>query len=233
MRPGDVVVQLGNWHSWTNPRTASRMAFVMMGARFIESHTDQSAARSPAGEVRSSSRAPGGGSVRPVRRIVTIDDESGKSRAIADGPSPDVRTDPARPGFASTRIWVTDRTPARSEPSSKRWERRAHPPTLPTRDILTCSGRAPSTWRSSSTERSRSSSTPWRFLSTPEIPWCSAGPITPGATDRRDQRSLRSRRTTRRRSGHQTATAADQDALFQPIAPESEVFLLPQIGGGV
>ena len=28
-------------------------------------------------------------------------------------PPPDVRTDPARPGFASTRIWVTDRTPAR------------------------------------------------------------------------------------------------------------------------
>jgi uncharacterized cupin superfamily protein len=51
--------------------------------------------------------------VKPVRRIVTIDDESGKSVAIHDGPSPDVRTDPARPGYSSTRIWVTDRTPAR------------------------------------------------------------------------------------------------------------------------
>ena len=50
---------------------------------------------------------------RPVRRIVTIDDENGRSTAIQDGPSPDVRTDPARPGFSSTRIWVTDRTPAR------------------------------------------------------------------------------------------------------------------------
>ncbi len=40
-------------------------------------------------------------------------DENDKSRAIADGPAPDVRTDRARPGFASTRIWVTDRTPAR------------------------------------------------------------------------------------------------------------------------
>ena len=50
---------------------------------------------------------------KPVRRIVTIDDESGKSVAIHDGPSPDVMTDPARPGYASTRIWVTDRTPAR------------------------------------------------------------------------------------------------------------------------
>jgi len=50
---------------------------------------------------------------KPVRRIVTIDDDKGKSRAIQDGPLPDVRTDPARPGFAMTRIWVTDRTPAR------------------------------------------------------------------------------------------------------------------------
>jgi len=52
---------------------------------------------------------------KPVRRIVTIDDADGKSIAIADGPSPDVRRDPARPGYASTRIWVTDRTPARIE----------------------------------------------------------------------------------------------------------------------
>jgi uncharacterized cupin superfamily protein len=50
---------------------------------------------------------------RPVRRLVTIEDGNGRSRVIADGPSPDVRTDPARPGFSSTRLWVTDRTPAR------------------------------------------------------------------------------------------------------------------------
>ena len=49
----------------------------------------------------------------PVRRIVTIDDADGRSTAIQDGPSPDVRTDPARPGYSATRIWVTDRTPAR------------------------------------------------------------------------------------------------------------------------
>jgi mannose-6-phosphate isomerase-like protein (cupin superfamily) len=51
--------------------------------------------------------------VKPVRRIITVDGEDGKSVAIADGPSPDVRTDPARPGYTSTRVWVTDRTPAR------------------------------------------------------------------------------------------------------------------------
>jgi len=32
MKPGDVVVQLSNWHGWTNPRQGSLMAFVMMGA---------------------------------------------------------------------------------------------------------------------------------------------------------------------------------------------------------
>ena len=53
--------------------------------------------------------------MKPVRRIVTVDDEDGRSTAIHDGPSPDVRTDPARSGFSSTRIWVTDRTPARIE----------------------------------------------------------------------------------------------------------------------
>lgn len=32
LEPGDVVVQLANWHGWTNPDGASMMAFVMMGA---------------------------------------------------------------------------------------------------------------------------------------------------------------------------------------------------------
>jgi mannose-6-phosphate isomerase-like protein (cupin superfamily) len=49
--------------------------------------------------------------LKPVRRIVTIDDAEGKSVAIADGPSPDVRGDPARPGFSSARIWVADSSP--------------------------------------------------------------------------------------------------------------------------
>jgi hypothetical protein len=52
------------------------------------------------------------GDIKSVRRIV-VADENGRSRAIADGPTPDVRTDPARPGYSSSRIWVTDRTPGR------------------------------------------------------------------------------------------------------------------------
>lgn len=50
---------------------------------------------------------------KPVRRLVTADDAQGRSHKIADGPSPDVRVDSARPGYSATRIWVTDRTPAR------------------------------------------------------------------------------------------------------------------------
>jgi hypothetical protein len=47
---------------------------------------------------------------KPARRVVVVD-ENDRSKAIADGPSPDVREDPARPGFTSSRIWVTRRTP--------------------------------------------------------------------------------------------------------------------------
>ena len=51
--------------------------------------------------------------MKPTRRIITIDDEAGKSVAIADGPTPDVRTDPARPGYRSERIWVASSSPHR------------------------------------------------------------------------------------------------------------------------
>ncbi len=48
---------------------------------------------------------------KPVRRIVTVDDAQGRFIAAIDAPAQDVRIDPARPGFAATRIWVTDATP--------------------------------------------------------------------------------------------------------------------------
>lgn len=52
--------------------------------------------------------------IKPIRRIVVRDYDNGtKSGALSDGPSPDVHLDPARPGFAATRLWVTDSTPAR------------------------------------------------------------------------------------------------------------------------
>jgi quercetin dioxygenase-like cupin family protein len=51
--------------------------------------------------------------VRPIRRIVAGNDDGGKAVVLSDGPSPDVLLDPARPGFASTRLWVSDHTPAK------------------------------------------------------------------------------------------------------------------------
>ena len=47
-----------------------------------------------------------------IDRIVVVD-EGQRSTIIADAPSPDLRTDPARPGFSIARMWVTDRTPIR------------------------------------------------------------------------------------------------------------------------
>src|SRR6185295_7853694 len=46
--------------------------------------------------------------VKPARRIVCLDRQANKSTLASDGPSPDVRLDPARPGFAIQRMWVTD-----------------------------------------------------------------------------------------------------------------------------
>ena len=51
--------------------------------------------------------------VKPIRRVVAGNDDRGVAVALSDGPSPDVRLDSARPGFASTRLWVTSETPAR------------------------------------------------------------------------------------------------------------------------
>lgn len=54
------------------------------------------------------------GDIKPLRRVVVRDYDHGtKSTALSDGPSPDVFADPARPGYAATRMWVTGRTPAR------------------------------------------------------------------------------------------------------------------------
>ena len=107
MRPGDVVIQVGAWHQWTMPKGAT-MAFSMIGARFVDGE---------AGLAQGNDRPlpPGNwpGGVKPVRRIVTIDREPGRSTLASDGPAPDARTDPARPGYVAARLWVTDSTPAK------------------------------------------------------------------------------------------------------------------------
>jgi uncharacterized cupin superfamily protein len=110
MRPGDIAVQVGAWHNWSSPRLGCVMAFDMIDAEFVDF---------PTGLVQGNDRVVGPDpdlvlpdGVRPQRRIVTADTEPGRSSLIADGPAPDVRLDPARPGFATQRLWVIDRTPA-------------------------------------------------------------------------------------------------------------------------
>lgn len=49
---------------------------------------------------------------RRIRRLVTVDRADGTSCVLEEGLVDDVLRDPARPGFSSTRVWATDRTPA-------------------------------------------------------------------------------------------------------------------------
>lgn len=107
MRPGDIVIQVGAFHAWASPNQAGLMAFDMIGAEFIDGPVGLGQGNDKPVEPK----LPEG--VKPVRRIVTIDREPGISSLVSDGPAPDVRLDPARPGFAATRLWVTDKTPAR------------------------------------------------------------------------------------------------------------------------
>src|SRR5438105_4740238 len=50
--------------------------------------------------------------LKPIRRILTGHDASGKSVIISDGPAPHVLTLPGRGDFGLTNLWVTDSAPA-------------------------------------------------------------------------------------------------------------------------
>lgn len=105
--PGDIVIDVGAWHQWSSRnREGGRIAFDMMTARFADGPVGlaQGNDRPMAGDPKR--RLPEG--VKPVRRIVCLDREPNQSTVASDGPTPDVRLDPARPGFASQRLWVTD-----------------------------------------------------------------------------------------------------------------------------
>jgi len=110
--PGDIVIDVGAYHQWKSPgRQDGIVLYDMFAARFVDG---------PVGLVQGSDRImradpkqklPEG--VKPARRIVCLDREPGKSCLVSDGPSPDVRVDPARPGYAWARMWVSDGTPAK------------------------------------------------------------------------------------------------------------------------
>jgi len=111
MKAGDIVVQVGAWHLWDSSQMGCMMAFDMISAKFVDGPTGVAQGNDSVISPRSDQRLPPG--VKPQRRIVTIDREAGKSSLVGDGPTPDVRTDPARPGFALQRMWVVDGAPAK------------------------------------------------------------------------------------------------------------------------
>ncbi len=104
IRPGDVIVQVGAWHQWIRPDTrGSTMLFDMFDAAFVDG--GRGLAQGDDAVMKGSGEGP--------RRIVTLDQVEGRGSVIADGPSPDVRFDPARPGYSVSRLWVTDSAPAK------------------------------------------------------------------------------------------------------------------------
>jgi quercetin dioxygenase-like cupin family protein len=116
MQPGDIVIQVGAWHQWDSTRLGCLMAFDMISARFVDGPIGLAQSNDPPVRPSPNQKLPDG--VKPARRIVTIDREPGKSTIVSDGPSPDVRIDPARPGYAWQRMWVTDSAPAKIVPET-------------------------------------------------------------------------------------------------------------------
>jgi mannose-6-phosphate isomerase-like protein (cupin superfamily) len=110
-RPGDVIIDVGAWHQWMGSGQGGRVAFDMIAARFVDGPVGLAQGNDAIMRADPDQKLPQG--VKPARRIVVMDRQAGKSCLVSDGPSPDVRTDPARPGFASQRMWVTDGTPAK------------------------------------------------------------------------------------------------------------------------
>lgn len=111
LKPGDIVVDVGAWHLWDSSKTGCLMAFDMFDAEFVDGPAGTAQGNDQPMQPPENQKLPAG--VKPQRRVVAIDREPGKSCLVGDTPSPDVRTDPARPGFALQRMWVVDSFPAK------------------------------------------------------------------------------------------------------------------------
>ena len=107
--PGDIIVQVGAYHRWTSPREGGIMLFDMIAARFVDGEKGLAQGNDQPLQPRTVLPA----EIKPARRIVTIDREAARSSLVSDSASPDVRFDPARPGFVSWRLWVADSAPAK------------------------------------------------------------------------------------------------------------------------
>jgi len=111
LKPGDIVIDVGAWHLWDSSRTGCMMAFDMFDAEFVDGPAGTLQGNEKPMRPAADLKLPAG--VKPARRVVAGDKVAGKSSLIGDTPSPDVRTDAARPGFAIQRMWVVDSHPAK------------------------------------------------------------------------------------------------------------------------
>jgi quercetin dioxygenase-like cupin family protein len=110
LKPGDVVIDVGAWHLWDSSAKGCLMAFDMFDCEFADEAGTAVGNDKPMRPPENRKLPPG---VKPQRRVVAIDRDAGKSTLVGDTPSPDVRLDPARPGFAVHRMWVVDSFPAK------------------------------------------------------------------------------------------------------------------------
>lgn len=106
MNVGDIVIQVGAWHLWCYPNGV-QMAFDMIYADFPDG---KGLAQGDDRPLPAPKLPPG---VKPARRIVTTDRTEGRGELVSDTPAPDVRLDPARPGYACARLWIADGHPAK------------------------------------------------------------------------------------------------------------------------
>jgi quercetin dioxygenase-like cupin family protein len=111
LKAGDVVIDVGAWHLWDSSKMGCMMAFDMFDAEFVDGPAGTAQGNDKPMRPSPNQTLPEG--VKPQRRVVAIDREAGKSSLVGDTASPDVRTDPARPGFAVHRMWVVDSCPAK------------------------------------------------------------------------------------------------------------------------
>jgi quercetin dioxygenase-like cupin family protein len=111
LKPGDVVIDVGAWHLWDSSKTGCMMAFDMFEAEFVDGPAGTVQGNDRVMKPKADQRLPA--LVKPARRVVAVDREPGRSSLVSDAPSPDVRVDPARPGFALQRMWVADSAPAK------------------------------------------------------------------------------------------------------------------------
>ncbi|HTD90111.1 MAG TPA: cupin domain-containing protein [Burkholderiales bacterium] len=109
---GDVVIDVGAWHQWSSRMPeGGRIAFDMIAAKFVDGPVGLAQGNDKILVGDPNRKLPPG--VKPARRIVCMDRAPNKSTLVSDGPTHDVRIDPARPGYASQRLWVTDGFPAK------------------------------------------------------------------------------------------------------------------------